>query len=249
MKLIINADDYGITSGVSKGIIEVMKHGVLSDTTAMANMPFFEEAMEMAKENDIFEMGIHLTASCGSPVLPAAEVSELVNEDGTFLRRPKEKLLFVDQVENEFRAQIDKFMKTGIKLNHIDSHHHCYSFFPEVLKMVVGLAKEYNVPMRCPNNNDLHIVKEAGVKVPDYFVMDFYEDNVTEEFLIERLKGLNGKYEVVEIMAHPAIVDQELINLTSYNTDRAKESEVLKSEKVKKFIKENNIEVIGFSAL
>lgn len=249
MKLIINADDYGMTQGVTEGIIDAMKSGVLSDTTAMANMPYFDEAMKIAKEKGINEMGIHLTASCGSPLSPSEEVSDLVNEDGTFLRRPKEKLLNIDQVEKEFRAQIEKFMKSGVKLNHIDSHHHCYSFYPEVLKMVIGLAKEYDVPMRCPNNDELHYVKEAGVKVPDYFVMDFYEENVSEEYLIKRLKKLIGKYEVVEVMAHPAIVDQELIDLTSYNKCREKELKVLKSEELKRFIEDNNIEVISFSDL
>lgn len=247
MKLIVNADDFGMTKGVTEGILDGMKNGVITDTSAMVNMPYFDEAVKVAKENGLKEMGVHLTVSCGKPLTNSALIKDIVDDKGFFYRRPQERVLNVEEVEIEYRAQINKFLESGLKMNHIDCHHHCYSFYEEVLKMAIKLAKEFNVPMRCPENGQLHFVKEAGVKAPDYFSLDFYDKTVSEDYFIKILEESLGKYEVIEIMCHPAIVDEDLMNITSYNSNRKNELQVLKSEKVKKFIKDNNIELVKFS--
>ncbi|MGL5151254.1 MAG: carbohydrate deacetylase [Clostridium sp.] len=251
MKLIINGDDYGLSLGVSKGIVKSIKDGVMRDTTAMANMPAFDESIKYALENGITEMGIHLTLTCGKPLLAKEEVSTICKEDGDFYRRiyhvPEN--FKMEEVEKELRAQLEKFISSGMKLNHIDGHHHFYAFHPGVFKTVVKLAKEYKVPMRCPNNEALNVVRDENVVCPDYIVLDFYEENIDENFLINRIEGLKGKYDVVEVMAHPAYVDEDLMNFTAYNSIRDKELKVLTSEKVKNYIKDNDIELISFSQL
>ncbi|MGG7176652.1 chitin disaccharide deacetylase [Clostridium paraputrificum] len=265
MKLIINGDDFGITEGVSKGIIKAIKDGVMTDTTAMANMPYFDEAIELAKAEGI-NVGIHLTITCGRPVLPTEEVKNIVDENGEFFKKPNPRLMNPKDVEKELRAQLDKFIKTGMKLSHIDGHHHFYVFHPEVFKIVVRLAKEYNVPIRCPRTETINalctgynfpLVKEdvismtrgEGVSCPDNFAVDFYEDGVSEESLINIIKESLGKYDVLEIMSHPAFVDEDLRKISSYNTLREEELKILTSDKVKKFIVDNNIELISFSDL
>lgn len=250
MKLIINGDDFGLTIGVSKGIIDAIKNGLMTDTTAMTNMPYFEESIKMAKENEINEMGIHLTLTCGKPVLDKNEVSSLVTEDGKFYRKPNvvPKEINMGELEKELRAQINKFLATGMKLNHIDGHHHFYIINEDIFKLVVSLAKEFNVPVRCPSNEYINLIKEANVKSPDLMLGDFYEENTTEEYLINRLKELSH-LEVLEVMAHPAIIDKDLEEITTYLDYRTMELNTLKSKTLKKFINDNNIELISFSDL
>lgn len=251
MKLIVNGDDYGLTMGVSKAIVQSMKNGIMGDTTAMANMPAFEESIKYALENGITEMGVHLTLSCGKPVLPASEVSSLIDENGKFTKKVyKEGTYDIDEVKNEFKAQIEKFLATGMKMNHIDGHHHLYAIVPAILFDVIELGKEYGVPVRCAFNRDLPLFKKNGIKCPEYMVTDFYDENVSEEYLINRIKGLQDEgYEVVEFMAHPAYIDEELKNLSSYVNPRAEELKIYTSERLKKFISDNNIEIVSYSSL
>ena len=119
MKLIINGDDFGLTRGVSEGIIKCMKNGILTDTSAMTNMPFFEEAINIAKSKGINEMGIHLNMTCGKPVLPQSEVSSICDENGNFYRKPEliPSNIKLSELEKELRAQIEKFKKTNMKIN------------------------------------------------------------------------------------------------------------------------------------
>lgn len=250
MRLIVNGDDFGLTIGVSKGIIDAIKNGIMTDTTAMTNMPHFEESIKMAKENGINEMGIHLTLTCGKPILPKDEVSTLVREDGYFYKHPKyvPKEINIDELEKELRAQINKFIETGMKLNHIDGHHHFYIFDKRVFKLVVSLAKEFNVPVRCPRRDYLNIVKEFNVKSPDIMIEDFYEECASLDYLMKCLKKFKH-LDVVEVMAHPAIIDEELKSLSSYLEYRAIELEILKSDTIKKFLEDNNIELISFSQI
>ncbi|MBB6715900.1 carbohydrate deacetylase [Clostridium gasigenes] len=250
MKLIVNGDDFGLTIGVSKGIIDAMKNGIMTDTTAMANMPHFEESIKMAKENGINEMGVHLNLTCGKPILSQIEVASLVTEDGNFYKKPNymPKEIDMDELEKELRAQISKFISTGMKLNHIDGHHHFYIFNESVFRLVLSLAREFNVPVRCPSSEYMHIVKEFNIKSPDIMIGDFYEGNANEDYLIKRLKELNS-LDIVEVMAHPAIIDEELENISSYLNYRTIELNALKSEAIKKFVKGNKIKLIKFSQI
>lgn len=268
MRLIVNGDDFGLTEGVTNGIIKAMKEGIMTETSAMVNMPYFEEAIKKAKLNGIDKMGIHLTLTCGEPVLDKSEIGSLLDENGSFHRHPDPDYIDVVAAEKEIRAQINKFLKTGMKLDHIDSHHHFYMYSKGYLDIVVKLAKEYNVPIRCMSSEKVYpyakeykftkddvyedsigYVRKNNVKCPDYLILDFYDTGVSEENLISMLKELMGKYDTVEIMSHPAIVDDELCKRSSYNVKREKEVQVLTSKAVKDFIKENNIELIDYTQL
>ena len=251
MRLLINGDDFGLTKGVSEAIIKCLKDGIMGDTSAMANMPFFEDAIKLAFDSGIYEMGIHLNFTCGKPVSEVSEVKSICDENGNFYRRPDliPKDINIIEAEKEIRAQIDKFKKTGMKINHIDSHHHFYGFNKEIFNLVVDIADELKVPMRCPFNEDKHILKEKRVVCPDYFDNSFYLNNISLEYLKERLYYLKDKYNTVEFMAHPSNNGKELNNISSYNMIREKELEILTSENMKDYISKNNIKVISFSDL
>lgn len=248
-RVIVNADDFGITKGVSLGILDTMEKGIVTETTAMANGLYIEEAVEEAKKRGINNIGVHLTLSWGKPILPKEEIKSIVNEEGNFYRRFDlvENVNYQD-VKKEFKAQIEKIISLGVNPTHLDGHHHAFAFKKEGLDVVFELAKEYNLPVRCPYMENINYFKENNIVTSDDICLDFYGDGVTEEYLKEVVNNIqDGK--VLEIMCHPAIVDEDLMNATSYNTKRADEYNVLISENIKNFIKEKNVELIGFQEI
>jgi Uncharacterized protein conserved in bacteria len=248
-KIIINADDFGITKGVSLGILDSMEKGVVTETTAMANGWYIEEALNEAKKRGISNIGIHLTLSWGKPILPKEEVSSIVDENGNFYRRVENvKEPNFNEVEKELRAQINKLLSLGLKPTHLDAHHHFFVVSKELTDIVIKLAKEMNIPLRCVYSKDYPYYIEKGVRTTNNTSIDFYGDNTTEEFLIKLLEN-TAEDETLEVMCHPAYVDEDLIKATSYNTNRAKEFEVLTSGSISEYIKNNGIKLIGFNEI
>lgn len=247
-KLIINADDFGLTTGCNKGIIEAIKNGIVTSTTLMFNMPKSEEAIELAKENGITSLGLHLTLTCGKPILNSVEVQSLVDKTGSFYKRSTNLLpvMKLEEVEKELRAQIDGFIKTGMKLSHFDSHHHIH-MYDGIREIVAKLAKEYNVPVRQPNLETKKFYSEIDIKTTDYFTWEFYGEGAT----IDNFKAIIEEFSggTIEIMCHPAFVDEELEQISSYSKARKEELSILTSEQLKEWITIEGIELISFKDL
>ena len=128
-KVIINADDFGYSRGINYGIIDSHRLGILTSTTIMAGMPGFDHAVHLAKENPKLGIGVHLTLTCGYPLLK--DYQTIVDENGKF----KHLSFFThdnnydfDEVYREWEAQIEKVLASEIKPSHLDSHHHTHSF-------------------------------------------------------------------------------------------------------------------------
>jgi chitin disaccharide deacetylase len=158
-RLIINADDFGLTSGVNRGILEGHEHGVVTSTTLMACGEKFHEAATLATRASKLSVGCHVVLVDGTPVLPATEVSSLVgtNSQSRFLQSLTSFALLsaagrLDraQIEAEVTAQIKKLQTAGIQVSHLDSHKHTH-MFPAVLKGVLRAAKSCGIQaMRNP---------------------------------------------------------------------------------------------------
>ncbi|SCZ02003.1 chitin disaccharide deacetylase [Alkaliphilus peptidifermentans] len=247
-RLIVNADDFGLTNGCNLGIIEAMKFGIVSSTTLMINMPNAIEAVTLAQENNISTIGLHLTLTCGEPLSPKNEVASLVDNNGNFYKRSKSLLPIMDlsEVEYELRNQIVAFIKTGLKLSHLDSHHHIH-MYDGIREIVAKLALEFDVPLRHANNECKCIYQEMGIKTTDYFTWEFYGEKAT----INNFKKLINDFDdgIMEIMVHPAFLDQELMKHSTYNLQRENEYKILTSTEIKELIVEEGIELISFNDL
>jgi predicted glycoside hydrolase/deacetylase ChbG (UPF0249 family) len=141
-RLIINADDLGMTPGVTRGIVECMKDGVVSSTTLMVNMPAAPEAAALALRHQL-AVGLHLNLTTGRPVLPPSQVPSLVRTDGVFHSHEefRRRLLSVGistrEVCRELAAQIDTARRLGIEPTHIDTHHHLHLWLPIAIAMLI----------------------------------------------------------------------------------------------------------------
>jgi len=240
-KLIINGDDFGVTEGVTKGTIDSHADGVLTSTTLLVNMPFTEFALEEAKKYPDLGVGIHLAATIGRPLVAGAK--SFTDAEGNFLKLSDYPRYDVDinleELYTEWKAQMEHFIRLAQKLpTHIDSHHHVHCL-PQHHSVVIQLAKEYDLPVR-ESEKILDTYEHA------IFMADFYGDDLTVSAITDMLAK---DVEIMEIMCHPAYLDQRTYEISSYHLPRMKEMEILRSKELREFIDKNGIELITFADL
>jgi hopanoid biosynthesis associated protein HpnK len=160
--LIVNADDFGLSPGVSRGILAGFREGIVSSTTMLVNLPYFEDAVGLARANPDLPVGVHLTLLWGAPVSDPAAVSTLVDREGRLPRglgplvsRYVLGRLALDEVRSEFRSQVRKFLDTGLRPTHLDTHKHVHCL-PGVFDAVVEVAREFGIGgVRLPRERSL----------------------------------------------------------------------------------------------
>jgi chitin disaccharide deacetylase len=151
-RIIINADDFGLTSGVNRAIVEAHIHGAVASSTLMACGAQFEEAVRLASELPELSVGCHVVLVDGSPVLNRSEVACLLPRQAQTFRdgltgfacRAMARQLDEGQIEAEITAQIRKLQSAGIKLSHLDSHKHTH-MFPVVFRAMIRAARQCGV--------------------------------------------------------------------------------------------------------
>lgn len=150
-RLIINADDFGLTSGVNRAIAEAHSHGVVTSTTLMANAPGFSEAVRVARSTPRLSVGCHVVLVDGTPLLPPSQVSSLLTRraeaeprfrDGfaSFMLQAFGRRLRPEQVEAEVGAQIHRIQWAGLTVTHFDTHKHTH-MFSQVLAPMLAAAR------------------------------------------------------------------------------------------------------------
>lgn len=156
-KLIVTADDFGLSLPVNEAVESAHRDGVLSAASLMVSAPAAEDAVMRARKMPSLGVGLHLTLLNGRPVLPPDRVPALVGPGGRFfddavrlgvalyaspeLRR---------QANAEIEAQFERFHATGLAMDHINGHRH-FHLHPVVLDAIARLAPRFgNPPLRMP---------------------------------------------------------------------------------------------------
>ena len=154
-RLIINADDFGLTAGVNRAIVEAHEHGVVTSATLMANGAAFADAIALAQSRPGLGVGCHILLVDGVPLLDAAAVRTLLdlgNSGGLHFREGITWFgalallgrLNESEIEAEASAQISKLQAAGITVTHLDSHKHTH-LFPRVLRPLLRAAASCGV--------------------------------------------------------------------------------------------------------
>lgn len=147
-RLIVNADDFGLTAGVNRAVIELHRAGVLTSATLMARAAATEEAIAMALSTPSLGVGCHVVLMDGEPVLSPPQLPTLM-DSGTgrfhpalsaFLMRLFMGRIRASEIEAEAGAQIAFLQSKGVALTHIDTHKHTH-IFPAVLRPVLRAAR------------------------------------------------------------------------------------------------------------
>ncbi len=266
-KLIVNADDFGYSEEINKGIIESHLNGIVTSTSIIVNMPGFKSAVKLAKKHPSLDVGIHLNLTEGKPLLnsPLVVNGKFSGSYSNFVlnKYPEE------EIEAELEAQITRLEESGIKISHIDGHQHIH-VFPNVFKIILNLAKKHDIGyVRVPDEkiiinktfltsildgqliknlvlsilsiNKKKLLIKNGLKTTDNFYGILSANQLTFTKLASVIKKVeNG---TSELICHPGNE-----NYDDY-LNRIREKNILTHENIKQLIKNKKIKLTNFKSL
>lgn len=234
-KIIINADDFGYSETVNRAIIKSFQRSLITSTSLMANMPGFEDAVELVRQHSYLpgRVGLHLNLTEGYPLsAPIRACKRFCHPSGHFAYQRQQSLFFLSAGEQkavyeELKAQLDRVLAAGIQPSHLDSHHHVHTEWA-IVKLVARLGRAYGIrKMRLTRNmgrqkpgpkmvykelfNRWYLKGIAGIRAADYFG-DIHDWN-----FLQHNHPPSGKN--IEIMVHPLfdkkgeLVDYDQSNL------------------------------------
>ena len=151
MKIIINADDFGYSNEINNNIKNAIEKNVITSSTIIANAPFFDEAISIAKKHRTISYGVHLNLIEFEPLSDSKVFKkyDLIDQNGAFkysavFNIKKFPSDLKKAIKNEWEMQIMKVVGTGIEISHLDSHQHTHTI-PQIEDVVIELLKEFGV--------------------------------------------------------------------------------------------------------
>ena len=256
-RLIVRGDDMGYAHSGNEALIRCYKEGIQRSIEVIVPSPWFPEAVKMLEENSTVDVGIHLAITSEWDNVkwrPLTDCPSLTDEDGYFYpmvwpnenypgRAIKDRPLKVDDIEKEFRAQIELALKKIPRVSHISGHMGCSNLSDEVKDMTKRLAKEYGIDIDPPDFNVLPARYDGPHKTLE---------EKTDSFI--SMLGKLEKGKTYLFVDHPGLDSPELraihhIGYEDVAVDRQGVTDLWTSGKVKAAIREYGIELISYRDL
>lgn len=271
-RLLINADDYGLSHGVNSGIIEAAETGVVRSASMMVNLPGFDDAVARARSRPSLSLGLHLNLTTGKPLTAAPSLTNRKTGElyslPFLVARASLGRVNTSEVERECVAQIDRMIEVGISPTHLDSHRHIHAH-PALWNAVLEAASSRGISnVRVPTEplwaNALDwraTLKKTGLLVCARFSRHRAERSSGVHFFglslqggasfAARLFALIPRLPVgtTELMTHPGYADRALSEHDGYTWQRDEERRVLCSKELRDLIQRNGIELASFGDL
>jgi predicted glycoside hydrolase/deacetylase ChbG (UPF0249 family) len=205
--LIVNADDFGLTRGVSGGILAAHRLGIVTSTTVLVTADLDRERLAEARDTGL-GLGLHLNLTLGRPLTRGRS---LVDGGGAFIRDPRRAAAGADarEVRAEAEAQVARFEKlVGRPPTHIDTHHHV-GLYPPVRDVVLDVARALGVAVRSQDAAARMRARSAGLRTTDHFFGESGPDAYwSAPRTLAHLRALPQG--VSEFMCHPGRFDADL---------------------------------------
>jgi len=258
--LIINADDFGLTPGVNRGILKSIREGIVTSTTVMINSRYLEELPEVLEAGG--GVGLHFNLTWGPPVSPPDTVASLVDEEGLFRSDPSfgvpesgrsipitagQTRRAID-IQRELEAQVEKFLRLVKRLpTHIDVHKHAHKY-PVVLAPLMVVAGRLGLPVREISPEMQAILRENRLLTTDFFMGGASPEGPywMKARLLSALAGVQPG--VTEIMCHPGYVPEPIPGMF-YNHQREVELTSFCDPETREAVRNQGIELVDFSYL
>ena len=224
--LIVNADDFGFTRDVNRGIVHGHRQGILTATTLMATGAAFDHAVELARENPELDVGVHLVLVDG-PGFPATLPRLLVS-------------LSRIHIYDEFARQVGKILDAGLHPTHLDTHKHTH-LLPPVLDAVAHIAEEFRIPWVRRRFGPFRLpLPVHHCRTTDHFAGFRMTGRYDAAALARLIRGLpEGS---TEFMCHPGFCTAELLAArTRLKESRGRELDALTSAEVRAALEESHV--------
>jgi len=277
-QLIVNADDFGRTHGVSAGILRAHLDGIVTSTTAMMNMPGVAADLHQARsEAARLGLGVHLNFTAGRPLLPPEWCASLVDGHGHFLTQEailaKPDRIKPDELRAELKSQITTFKNAMNMLpDHLDAHHFVH-LYPPLFEVYLDLADSFKLPVRIPfprQAADLDRVPPIIGDLPpetaksigraDQQQLAARPVKTTDHFVAtfyDKTISVPFLMEILaslpqgssELMTHPGLLDDQLRAESKYSTQREDELAVLTNPQIIDYLAQLDIQLITFADL
>ncbi|MGH7962193.1 MAG: hopanoid biosynthesis-associated protein HpnK [Candidatus Binatia bacterium] len=280
--LIVNGDDFGLSPQVNAAILHAHRAGILTNTSLMVAGPAWEEAVALARATPSLSVGLHLTLVQGRATLSPNLLSQITDQGGNFSDDPTLAGLRYffsrrarEQVRAECRAQIERFLSTGLTLAQVDGHVNIH-MHPTVLAILLDLAKEYGVTaMRvtreslfpslafdrghtlrkcqealifsCLSQTAERKLRDRGINFPDRLFGLHQSGNVNEDYLLKLLPQLREG--VTELYCHPFFLPCPEVQRWTPTYRRDAELAALTSPAVRAAVTEQEIRLISYRDL
>jgi predicted glycoside hydrolase/deacetylase ChbG (UPF0249 family) len=258
--LIINADDFGMCHSTNAAIIRTLTEGVVQSTTLMVPCPWALHAMRLLREHPGIDFGVHLTAIGDGydyrwgPLTARDRVPSLVDESGYFYNFDRMSEFFakvrMDELELEWRAQIEAVLAAGLKPTHLDWHSLRIGERTDIPDLMTGLAKEYGLALRVRGRAWIDKVQGQGLPADDYDFLDssmLSSENkpaLLARMLHELPSGLS------EWAVHPGLDSPELLAIEpGDNRTRQADYDAMLSDEVREAIRQEGIVLLSYRPL
>jgi chitin disaccharide deacetylase len=258
--LIINADDFGMCHAVNEAIMGALHQGIVRSTTLMVPCPWALHANHFLTNHPEISFGVHLTVISEwadyrwGPMTPREKVPSLINKKGHFYNFEQMPGFLaqvrLDQLEVEFRAQIEAVLAAGLEPTHLDWHALRISGREDILALMLKLAKEYGLARRVIGQSWIEKVQSQGLPTNDYDFLDSYLLDPADKFagfkrlLRELPAGLS------EWAVHPGLANSELLAIDPGGAHiRQRDFDFLTSPQAKEIVEEEGIILLNYRAL
>ena len=258
--LFVNADDFGMCHAINEAIIRALEEGIVGSCSVMVPCPWALHALAWLQETPDAPFGVHLTSVSEQPtyrwgpITCRTEVPSLVDEAGYFYSgsRIEEFLDQVDvgELEREYRAQIEHVLEVGLRPTHLDSHLGIHTRREEIFEMTLGLAREYDVPLRAYYQRFIERMRRWGYPANDHDLVDSY-DLDTEGKAARYAQMLRGlPVGLSEWAVHPGLGNAELraVEPTSWQV-RQSDFDFVISQEARAILEEEGITLLDYGAL
>lgn len=252
-KVVVNADDFGISRGTNKGIEKAYREGILTSSSVMPTGPAFTEAVSIAKKCKGLGIGVHISLTWGRSVLSQKQIPALVDKNNYFypsffslLIKPLRDSDVIRQVEAEIQAQIEKVKNSGLSIDHLNSQVHIH-LIPWIFPVIARMAKRYGIKfIRIPLEPAFSLPFSIGsikwLILEILGIVIYWQGNLPKQFpifygilhtshmhknIIRKILKRNDRG-IVEILSHPGYYDS---GFTDFN---------FKLQGVEDFIKSKN---------
>jgi hopanoid biosynthesis associated protein HpnK len=281
-QLIVNGDDFGLSPEINAGILHAHRHGILTNTSLMVTAPAWEEAVALARATPTLSVGLHLTLVRGRAALAPHLLPVVTDPFGNFSPNPRRAGLRYffsrrarEQVRAECRAQIEKFLATGLMLAQVDGHLNIH-MHPVVIDTLIELAREYHIKAIRLTREDLvtslaldarHSLRKRwesvifttlsqaaekklranNITFPDALFGLHQSGEINESYLLSLLPRLREG--VTEVYCHPAFLPRQEVQQRTPTHRRDVELAALTSPPVRAAITDQGVTLISYRAL